>query len=93
MDLTLYVFYLFFLLCVNSLSAFFSAWAFELVVFILFSKVLFFMLSRFSLTVIDSHATLHLLLGLAGLHWAIASICAVTNFTYLLFGVCFTDVS
>ena len=59
----------------------------------LLSKIAFFMLSLFILTAIDSQGTLHLALGLIGMHSAAASMCMVTNFSYLLYGVYLLDVS
>ena len=53
----------------------------------------FFMSSHFSLTVIDSHGTLHLAVGLLGMHSAVASMWTVTKLSYLLFGLCLSDVS
>ena len=45
-------------------------------------------LSRFSLTAIDSLRTLYFTLGLVAMYTATASIWVVTKFSYLSFGVC-----
>ena len=53
----------------------------------------FFMLSCFSLTLIDFHGTLHLALYLVNLNLSPASLWMVTQFLYLSFGVRLSDVS
>ena len=47
----------------------------------------------FFLTATDSYKTLHLALGLVGMHSTGVSIWAVTEFSYLSFEVCLSDVS
>ena len=56
------------LLCSLHLSCFSGISSASYVEFLLLSKDIFFMLSHFSLTAIDSHGTLHLALGLVGIH-------------------------
>ena len=51
------------------------------------------MLSRFFPTAVDLQGTLHLALGLVGMHLAAASMWVLTNFSYSSFGVHFSDVS
>ena len=78
----------FFLVCFCSLKTLsFCEWAF--VGFLLLSKYVFFLLSCFSLTTIDSQRTLYLAFGMVGMHSATASMWVVTKFSYLSFGVCF----
>ena len=60
--------------------------------FLLSSKDTFFSCYLIFLTATDSQATLHLALGLVGLHSAAASIWTVTKFSYLSFEVCLSDV-
>ena len=50
------------------------------------------MFSQFSLTAIVSQRTLHLALGLVGMHLAAASMWVVTKFSYFSFNVCLSDV-
>ena len=44
---------------------------------------------RFSLTAKVSHGTLYLVLSFVGMHFAAASRCALTKFSYSSFGVLF----
>ena len=71
-DLTLNVFLLFFLVCVTSLCALlsFCVWTFE--GFLLLHKDIIFMSFDFFLISSDFHRTLHLALGLIGMHFAAA---------------------
>ena len=46
--------------------------------------------ARFSLTANVSHWTLYLVLGFVGIHFAAASRCALTKFSYSSFGVPFS---
>ena len=61
--------------------------------FLLLSMDTFFLISRFSLTVIGSHGNVHLFLGLVSMHSVDDSIWTVIKFSYLSFGVCLRDVS
>ena len=47
----------------------------------------------FSLTVNVSHGTLYLVLGFVGIHFAAASMCALTKFSYSSYGVPFSVFS
>ena len=78
--------------CRNPVSLFYSPGQLAFVGFLL-SKDAFFMLSHFSLTAIDFQGTLYLVLVLVNIHLNATSIWTVTNFSYLSFGVCFSDVS
>ena len=49
--------------------------------------------ARFSLTANVSHGTLYLVLGFVGIHFAAASRCALTKFSYSSFGVLFSVFS
>ena len=49
--------------------------------------------SRFSFTAIVSHGTLYSVLGFVGIHFAAASRCALTKFSYSSFGVLFSVFS
>ena len=49
------------------------------------------MVSSFSLTIINSQLSLHLILGVVGIHLAAASICAVTNLSYSSFRLYVSD--
>ena len=84
---------LFFLESFSSLNAFFSFHRLAFVGFLLSSKDAIFMLSRFSLTTVDSQGTLYLGLSLIGMHTASVSKEAVTNLSYSSFGICHSDVS
>ena len=55
--------------------------AVEFVGSLLLCKDVFFMFHCFSQTAIDSHGTLHLVLGVVRMHSAAASILAVTKFS------------
>ena len=52
-----------------------------------------FILSHFSLIAIAFQGTLHLALGLVGTYSTAAFIWTITNFSYLSFGVCHSNVS
>ena len=74
---------------VSSLRAVLNFCVLAFVGFLLLSKDAIFMLSRFFRATRDSHGTLHLALGLAGMHSAVASMWVLTKFSYSSFGVCF----
>ena len=71
----------------NSFCAFFSFRAFVFVGFFLLHLEAVFMSVRFSLSANVSHGTLDLVLSFVGMHFATASRCALTKFSYSSFGV------
>ena len=71
----------------NSFCAFFSFRAFEFVGFFHLHLEAVFTSERFSLTAKVSHGTLDLVLSFVGKHFAAASRCALTKFSYSSFGV------
>ena len=75
---------------VSSLWAFLSFYMLAFVGFLLLCKDAIFMSSRFFQTTSDSHGTLHLALGLVGMHSAAAFMWTVTYFS---FRVCVSDIS
>ena len=77
--------------CVSSLLAFLSFWSLSLVVFLLLSINASLMLSRFPLTAIDSHGTLHLLLGFVYTYSTATSIWTLTKF-YIRHLDCLSDI-
>ena len=79
-DLTLNVFFLFFLVCVSSLCVSLTFGALAFVWFLLLHKDSIFTLYRFSLTTRDSHGTLNLTLGLVRMNSAAASMWALKKF-------------
>ena len=92
-DLVLNVFWLFFLVCVSSLRNFLCFLTLTFIGFVSSSKEVFFMLSYFFLTAINSHKTLHLALGLFHMHFAAGSMWAVKKFSYTSFRPCLSDIS
>ena len=72
---------------VNSFCAFFSFRAFVFVGFFLLYLEAVFTSARFSLTANVSHSTLDLVLSFVGVHFAAASRCALTKFSYSSFEV------
>ena len=77
----------------NSFSYFFSFRAFAFVGFFLLHLDAVFTSARFSLTAKVSHGTLDLVLSFVGMHFAAASRCAMTKFSYSSFGVCISVFS
>ena len=71
----------------NSFCAFFSFRLFVFVVFFLLHLETVFTSARFSLTAKISHGTLDLVLSFVGMHFAAASRCTLTKFSYSSFGV------
>ena len=74
----------FFLICVSSLWTSLSCCALAFDGFVLLNKNTLFTLSRFSLTAIDSQGTLHLALGLVGMHSAAAFLWMITEYMVLM---------
>ena len=77
----------------NWYCAFFSFRAFVFVGFFRYLLEAVFMCARFPLTANVSHGTLYLVLGFVGIHFATASRCALTKFSYSSFGVPFSVFS
>ena len=71
----------------NSLCAFLSFWALVLLGFFLLHLEAVFTSARFFLIANVSHGTLRLALCLVGMHSAVASLCALTKFSYSSFRV------
>ena len=78
---------------VSSFRSFLSFCALEFVSFLLLNKFAFGALCDLFLTTIDSQRTRHLILILIGMHYAAASIWAITKFSNSSFGACLLDVS
>ena len=78
---------------VSSLCTFLSFCELAFVGFLLLSKGVFFYIILFFLTATDFNGTLHLALGLVGMHSTAASLWAVTKFSYSSYGVCLSDMS
>ena len=74
----------------NSFYAFFSFMAFVFVGFFLLHLEAVFTSAGFPLTTNVSHGTPDLVLGFVGMHFAAASRCALTKFSYSSFGVRFS---
>ena len=84
---------IFFLVCISSFLAFLSFCPLAFVGLLLLSNYVVFMSYRFFLTITDFYGTLHLALGLVGMHWAAAvSMWTVTKFSYSSFGVRVSDI-
>ena len=77
----------------NSFCGFFSFRAFVFIEFFLLHLEAVSTSTRFSLTANVSHGTLDLVLGFVGMHFAAASRCALTKFSYSSFGVRFSVFS
>ena len=77
---------------VSSFCAFLSFWALILVGFLLLQRVVVFTSARFFLTVDVFHRSLGLALCLVVMHFAAASMWALTKFSYSSFGVGVSDI-
>ena len=73
-------------MCLFSLSFFYVSAHGHLLSY--FYQYAIFMLSRFFLTISDSHGTLHLALSLVGMHSVAISTWVVTKFSYTSNGIC-----
>ena len=89
----IYSYCFFFTVCASSLWAFLSYCLLVFVEFLLLNMDAIFMLSHFFLLTSNSHRTLHLVLGLVGIHSATAFIWAEMKFSHSSFGVCVSDIS